>query len=70
MPWYENEFSKLSDVEIEQKIEYSRLKCKKARMSHIYKRLDGNRPSYTITGSGGGVKSVIKIFGCANIIAA
>lgn len=27
---------------------------KSARMSHIYKRLDPNRPSYTITGSGGG----------------
>ena len=27
---------------------------KKARMSHIYKRLDSSKPSYTVTGSGGG----------------
>ena len=27
---------------------------KKARMSHIYKRLDSTKPSYTVTGSGGG----------------
>ena len=27
---------------------------KKARMSHIYKRLDSSKPAYTITGSGGG----------------
>ena len=27
---------------------------KKARMSQIYKRLDPNKPSYTVTGSGGG----------------
>ena len=26
----------------------------KARMSHIYKKLDRNKPSYTVTGSGGG----------------
>jgi DNA (cytosine-5)-methyltransferase 1 len=26
----------------------------KARMSHIYKKLDSTRPSYTVTGSGGG----------------
>lgn len=31
-----------------------RLNVKSARMSQIYKRLDPNRPSYTITGSGGG----------------
>lgn len=54
LPWYKNEFSELSNDEIIQKIEYARLKCKKARMSHIYKRLDGERPAYTITGSGGG----------------
>ena len=29
-------------------------KVKSARMSHIYRRLEPNRPSYTITGSGGG----------------
>ncbi len=26
----------------------------KARMSHIYKKLDSSKPSYTVTGSGGG----------------
>lgn len=31
-----------------------RLNVKGARMSQIYKRLDPDRPSYTITGSGGG----------------
>jgi len=31
-----------------------RLKVKGARMSQIYKRLHPNKPSYTITGSGGG----------------
>ena len=27
---------------------------KKARMSHIYRRLDSSKPAYTVTGSGGG----------------
>lgn len=31
-----------------------KLHVKSARMSQIYKRLDPNKPSYTITGSGGG----------------
>lgn len=31
-----------------------RLNVKTTRLSHIYKRLDPDRPSYTITGSGGG----------------
>ena len=31
-----------------------RLNVKSARMSQIYKRLDPNKPAYTITGSGGG----------------
>ena len=26
----------------------------RARLSHIYKRLDPNKPAYTVTGSGGG----------------
>ena len=34
--------------------EYLRLNVKKVRLSHIYKRLDPNKPAYTITGSGGG----------------
>lgn len=34
--------------------EHLRLNVKKAKLSQIYKRLDPNKPSYTITGSGGG----------------
>lgn len=34
--------------------EHLKLNVKGARMSQIYKRLDPNKPSYTITGSGGG----------------
>src|SRR3989339_1038938 len=34
--------------------QHLRLNVKGARMSQIYKRLDPQRPSYTITGSGGG----------------
>lgn len=30
------------------------LNVKKTRLSHIYRRLDPNKPAYTITGSGGG----------------
>ena len=33
---------------------YLRLNVQKAKMSQIYRRLDPNRPSYTITASGGG----------------
>lgn len=54
LPWYKTEFLGMSDKEIEQQIDYARLMCKSARMSHIYRRLDANRPAYTITGSGGG----------------
>ena len=31
-----------------------RLKVKGAKISQIYKRLDPNKPAYTVTGSGGG----------------
>lgn len=34
--------------------EHLRLNVKGARLSQIYRRLDPNKPSYTITGSGGG----------------
>lgn len=54
LPWYEKEFAGLSDNKICRMINEVRLLCTKARMSHIYKRLDKNRPAYTITGSGGG----------------
>jgi DNA (cytosine-5)-methyltransferase 1 len=54
LPWYTKEFSHLSDSELLEKLKWARLNCKKARMSHIYKRLHPDKPSYTITGSGGG----------------
>ncbi|MEW6996237.1 DNA cytosine methyltransferase [Colwelliaceae bacterium BS250] len=34
--------------------EHLRLNVKGARLSNIYKRLDPNKPAYTVTGSGGG----------------
>lgn len=34
--------------------EYLQLKVKGAKISQIYKRLDPNKPAYTVTGSGGG----------------
>lgn len=34
--------------------EHLRLNVSSAQLSHIYKRLDPNKPSYTVTGSGGG----------------
>ncbi|MBH0230067.1 DNA cytosine methyltransferase [Halobacillus yeomjeoni] len=34
--------------------QHMRLNVKKTRMSQIYKRLDPDRPAYTVTGSGGG----------------
>lgn len=34
--------------------DHLKLKVKSAKLSQIYKRLDPNKPSYTITGSGGG----------------
>lgn len=52
--WYKNEFADKSDDEIQKMIENSMLHCTRAKMSHIYKRLQADRPSYTITGSGGG----------------
>lgn len=54
LPWYKKEFKSLTDKDILKLIEDSRLKCKSARMSHIYKRLDAKQPAYTVTGSGGG----------------
>ena len=55
LPWYERDIAPLGTVEmIRKEIEKARLHCTKARMSHIYRRLDADKPSYTITGSGGG----------------
>ena len=34
--------------------EHLRLNVKKTKLSHIYKRIDPDKPSYTVTGSGGG----------------
>ena len=54
LSWYESEFANKTDAEIKEMIEQSMLHCTRARMSHIYKRLQADRPAYTITGSGGG----------------
>lgn len=55
LPWFHERIAPLGSVEkIREKIEAVRLHCTKARMSMIYRRLDPNFPSYTITGSGGG----------------
>lgn len=55
IPWYENDIAPIGSIaKIRQVIEIVRLHCTKARMSHIYRRLEADKPSYTITGSGGG----------------
>jgi len=55
LPWYLRDIDPLGDLAaIRAKIAEVKLNCKSARMSHIYRRLDPNRPSYTLTGSGGG----------------
>ncbi len=54
LPWYNDVFANMSDVNISNMLCRSMLHCKSARMSHIYRRLDAKKPSYTITGSGGG----------------
>jgi DNA (cytosine-5)-methyltransferase 1 len=54
LPWYDTKIKLLSDRDLLNRIYSCKLHCEKAKMSHIYKRLDANRPSYTITGSGGG----------------
>lgn len=53
LPW-SHEFAGYSDNEIVKRLKACKLNCKKARMSHIYRRLHPDKPSYTITGSGGG----------------
>jgi len=53
-PWYGEKISQLSDEEILNRIISCKLNCEKAKMSHIYRRLHPDKPSYTITGSGGG----------------
>ena len=47
-------FSPKNVKKLRAKIKEVKLNVKSARMSHIYKRLDPQKPCYTITGSGGG----------------
>lgn len=54
LPWYVSRLKHLSDSDLMELIDSSRLHCTKARMSHIYRRLTADKPSYTLTGSGGG----------------
>lgn len=66
LPWYSVEVETCrgpiclrnvlgEDVQlIRDRIAFARLHVKSARMSHIYKRLEADKPSYTLTGSGGG----------------
>jgi len=53
-PWYDKELKHLTNAQIVDRIEGCRLHCERAKMSHIYRRLHPDKPSYTITGSGGG----------------
>lgn len=53
LPW-SKELERFSDHMLKKRIGECRLLCTKARMSHIYRRLHPDKPSYTITGSGGG----------------
>ena len=55
IPWYERDIAPIGDISaIRAEIARAQLHCTKARMSHIYRRLEADKPSYTITGSGGG----------------
>ena len=55
LPWFKKDIEPIGSLKaIRETIEKARLHCTKARMSHIYRRLEADKPSYTITGSGGG----------------
>lgn len=55
IPWFDDDIAPIGSIKtIREEIEDARLHCTKARMSLIYRRLEANKPSYTITGSGGG----------------
>jgi DNA (cytosine-5)-methyltransferase 1 len=54
VPWYDSEIGELSDTDLKLAVMENSLNCTKARMSHIYRRLEFDRPAYTLTGSGGG----------------
>lgn len=51
---YKKDIQHLTDKDIYDRIVACNLHCTRARMSHIYRRLHPDKPSYTITGSGGG----------------
>jgi len=53
LPW-RHELDGEPDYMLKYRIDKCRLLCTRARMSHIYRRLHPDKPSYTITGSGGG----------------
>ena len=48
---YNNELTKQSAADLPEELQ---LKVKGAKISQIYKRLDPDKPAYTVTGSGGG----------------
>ena len=55
LPWFDIDIAPLGTIDrMRAKIEECRLHCTKARMSHIYRRLESDKPAYTLTGSGGG----------------
>ena len=56
LPWYKEDIAQIKSLEeVREKIRWARLQnCNKARMSQIYRRLEPDKPAYTITGSGGG----------------
>ncbi len=56
IPWYKETIEPIGRIDkIRRKIEWCRLHVKTgSKMSHIYKRLVADAPSYTVTGSGGG----------------
>jgi len=54
LPWYLENLSTVPESALPSLVEEARLHCTKARMSHIYRRLEPMKPSYTLTGSGGG----------------
>lgn len=55
IPWFESDIAPLGSVtSMRAKIEECRLHCTRAKMSLIYRRLEADKPAYTLTGSGGG----------------
>jgi len=55
IPTFKKEFPEAKTAKaIRQVLDRVKLNVKSARMSHIYRRLNPKKPSYTLTGSGGG----------------